>query len=292
MDANTLRRNGELLLDAAGLINDDFLLHLGLGLDGIKRPLLLGVLSGDLLHGCSEETLRVVEASEPEGDGALALREPVIELVVPVDEALDPATERRREPRDLFTGFNLPLNRHALIVDHVNSVDEVSSHDNGTINGGNHIGHGFADNSKDVLELLDLLFEEVGQRHNLVRVKSFRNGHHRQLFLVFRLDEVRWQLLDQVLLKSVLDLIFLCPACATTGILRHRIDQGVDHAQRLVETIGQISGGVETEDDWRVLLRERLDVLLVLLDLGVVGDNVREFRVGHKVVVLLIEDLG
>lgn len=98
MDADTFRRCGEGLLNATIFTTNDFLLDLCLGLDGIKGPLLLSVLSGDLLHGGSEETLWVVEASEPEGDGAATLGEPVVQLEVPVDEAADPTGEGWREP--------------------------------------------------------------------------------------------------------------------------------------------------------------------------------------------------
>ena len=72
MDADTFSRNCELLLDAAILTSNDFFLDLCLGFDRVERPLLLSVLSGDLLHGSGEETLRIVETSEPEGDGTLS----------------------------------------------------------------------------------------------------------------------------------------------------------------------------------------------------------------------------
>ena len=72
VDADTFGGNCELLLDAAILASNDLFLDLCLGFDGVERPLLLGVLSGDLLHGGSEETLGIIEASEPEGDGALS----------------------------------------------------------------------------------------------------------------------------------------------------------------------------------------------------------------------------
>lgn len=66
VDADTFRRHLECLLNATIVSTDDFFLHFGLWLDGIERPFLLGVLSGDLLHRGSEETLRVIETSEPE----------------------------------------------------------------------------------------------------------------------------------------------------------------------------------------------------------------------------------
>lgn len=72
VDADTFGGNRELLLDAAIFTSNDLFLDLCLGFDRVERPLLLGVLSGDLLHGSSEETLGIIEASEPEGDGALS----------------------------------------------------------------------------------------------------------------------------------------------------------------------------------------------------------------------------
>ena len=56
------------------------------------------MLSGDLLHGGSEETLWVVEASKPERDGAGTLGKPVVQLEVSVDKTLDPASKRWRQP--------------------------------------------------------------------------------------------------------------------------------------------------------------------------------------------------
>ena len=191
VDTDTFLRDGECLLNTARFVKDDFLLDFSLWLDGIKGPLLFRVLSGDLLHSSSQETLRVIEAGEPERDGALTLLEPVVKLVVPVDEALDPTTERRGEPRDLGTSLELPLDGNTQVIDHVDGVDEVSSHDNGTIDGSDHIVHGLADDSQDSLELLNFLAEEVGERHVLSGVKTTRNLHHGELFLVVLLDEVR-----------------------------------------------------------------------------------------------------
>jgi len=66
VDADTFTWDLEYLLDATIFASNDFLLDFSLGLNGLKRPLLLGVLSSDLLHGGGQETLRVVEASQPE----------------------------------------------------------------------------------------------------------------------------------------------------------------------------------------------------------------------------------
>ena len=72
VNADTFSWNSELLLDAAILTSNDFLLDLCLGFDRVEGPLLFRVLSGDLLQGSRQETLRIVETSEPEGDGALS----------------------------------------------------------------------------------------------------------------------------------------------------------------------------------------------------------------------------
>jgi len=72
MDADTFSGNRKLLLDTAILTSDDFLLNLCLGFDRVERPLLFRVLSSDLLHGSREETLWIVETSQPEGNGALS----------------------------------------------------------------------------------------------------------------------------------------------------------------------------------------------------------------------------
>lgn len=66
MDADTFRWNLEGLLNTAIIAANDFFLDFSLGLDGVKRPFLLSVLSGDFLHSSGQETLWVVEASQPE----------------------------------------------------------------------------------------------------------------------------------------------------------------------------------------------------------------------------------
>lgn len=66
VDANTFCRHSELFFDLAIFTADDFFEDIGLWLNGIKRPLLLGVLSGDFLHCSREETLWIVESSKPE----------------------------------------------------------------------------------------------------------------------------------------------------------------------------------------------------------------------------------
>ena len=76
VDTDTFLRDGESLFDTARLVDNNLLLDFCLGLYGIERPLLFTVQSSDLLQGSSKETLRVIEASEPERDGARALREP------------------------------------------------------------------------------------------------------------------------------------------------------------------------------------------------------------------------
>jgi len=128
---------------------------------------------------------------------------------MPVGEALDPATERWGEPRDLSSRLELPLCRHTLVIDHTDGVDEVSGHDDGTVDSGNHIHHCLADKAEDVLELLNFLGEEDSQWHVLASWKTTWALQLGELFLILCLDEVGRQLLDQILLESHLDLVFL-----------------------------------------------------------------------------------
>jgi len=72
MNADTFRRNSELLLDAAILTSNDFFLDLCLCFHRVERPLLFRMLSCDFLHGGRKETLRIVETSKPEGYRALS----------------------------------------------------------------------------------------------------------------------------------------------------------------------------------------------------------------------------
>ena len=142
-----------------------------------------------------------------------------------------------------------------------------------------------------MLELLNLLTEEDVERNVLGGVQTARSMHSGELLLVLLLNEVRRQLLDQILLKLLLDFVFLAPTSTATGVLGHGVNESVKHGLRLIETEGQIGAHVETEDNRRILLGESLDVLLVLLDLGEVGDDVWEFGERVEVIVLLGEDL-
>ena len=63
VDANTFWIHCECLLNLSIFASNDFLKDFGLWLDGIERPLLLRVLSGDFLHSSCEETLWIVEPS-------------------------------------------------------------------------------------------------------------------------------------------------------------------------------------------------------------------------------------
>ena len=179
MDTDAFRGNSKLLLDAAILTSDDFFLDLCLGFDRVERPFLLGVLSSYLLHGSCEETLRIVETSQPEGNRPLSTGKPIVKLEVSIDQTLYPATEGWREPRDLGTGLELPFDWHTEVIDLVDCVDQVSSHDNCTFDGCYHVVHSFSNNAEHMLELFNLLTQEDAKWDVLCRVKTSRNLHGR-----------------------------------------------------------------------------------------------------------------
>lgn len=62
MDEDTFGRWRNCFVNTAIISLDGVLLSFSLGLDLIEGPLLVRVLSGDFLHGSSQEALRVVEA--------------------------------------------------------------------------------------------------------------------------------------------------------------------------------------------------------------------------------------
>ena len=126
-----------------------------------------------------------------------------------VDQTLDPATEGWSEPRDLGTGLELPLDGHTEVIDLVDRVDQVSSHDNCTFNGCNHVVHSLADNAKHSLELFNLLTQEDAKRDVFGRVKASRNLHGRKFLLIVLLDEIFGKLSDKVCLELFLYLVFL-----------------------------------------------------------------------------------
>jgi len=182
------------------------------------------MLSGNFLHGSSQETLRVIEAGQPERNGARTLLQPVIELEVSVYETLDPTTEGWSQPGDLSTRLELPLGWDTGIEDFIDSIDQFGSHRHGTINSLNHFVHHRTNDVQHDLKLLNFLSQEDVERNVLVWIETARNLHCRELFFVVLFDEVLWQLLDQVLLELVTDFIFHGTARATTAFLRHGIN--------------------------------------------------------------------
>lgn len=94
-----------------------------------------------------------------------------------VDQTLDPTTQRWRQPGDFSTGLELPLLGHTEIEHHVNGVDQVGSHDNGTLDGSDHVCHSLTHDVEHSLELLDLLTKEDIKRDILVWIKTLRCGH-------------------------------------------------------------------------------------------------------------------
>lgn len=61
----------------------------------------------------------VVEASEPVGHWPVSAGHPVVELVVSIDQTLDPSTERWCVPRDFDIGcIDLPSAWNSEIKDH------------------------------------------------------------------------------------------------------------------------------------------------------------------------------
>lgn len=98
MDEDTFGRWRDCFVNATVISLNGVLLCFSLRLDLIERPLLVRVLTGNLLHGSCQEALRIVEAGQPEGSGALSSIQPTVQLEVSVDETLNPTTKRGSEP--------------------------------------------------------------------------------------------------------------------------------------------------------------------------------------------------
>lgn len=98
MNEDTFGGGRDCLVNTTVISLDCLLLRLSLGLDLIEGPLLFGVLPSDLLHGGSQETLRIIETGQPEGSRSLPSVQPAVELEVAIDQSLDPTTQSRCQP--------------------------------------------------------------------------------------------------------------------------------------------------------------------------------------------------
>jgi len=279
-------------LDSSIFSLDDFLHRLVPLSDGIERPLGLSVLSSDLLKNSGQESLLVIETSQPEAWWS-SLVEPVAKLVVAVDQLFNPSSESWAQPRDLnsTSWIKDPVLWYSEIIDVGNSVYNFGSHDDLTIDSKHEITHSLSYNIEHHLELLNLLAKEDVEWNVLLGVKSFRTWKLGKLLLVLDLNEVLWKLLNKLVSDLVFDLLFLGFTTGATSLLWSSIDKSIDHGLGLVETEGKIGSWVETEDNWRVLLWEGVNILLIPLHLGNIWNLVDELRKSVKVIVWLIEDL-
>ena len=125
-----------------------------------------------------------------------------------VDQTLNPATKGWREPRDFGTSLELPRGWNTEVIDLVDRVDQLSSHDNCTINCCNHVIHSLTNNTEHNLELFNFLTQEDAKWDVLCRVEATRNLHSRKLFLIVLLNKVFRKLSDEVCLELFLDLVF------------------------------------------------------------------------------------
>jgi len=116
-----------------------------------------------LLHGC-QESLRVEEASQPEGVRSSAFQ-PFIELFIPFNEIVEPFGEGWNDPRDLGScGVVDPLIGNSCIEDGVDRVHDLGCHDDLTVNGIAGIEQGFSDYVEDHLHSSYFLRKEDVER--------------------------------------------------------------------------------------------------------------------------------
>lgn len=112
----------------------------------------------------------VVETRKPERDRSAAFCQPIAELELPINKALDPASKGWCQPRYLGASLELPFSWDSSVENFVDGINKLGSHRHSTINGCNHIAHGLAHNVEHDLELLNFLSEEDTKRDILVRV--------------------------------------------------------------------------------------------------------------------------
>jgi len=97
VDVDSLAWSLDVLLNSSVITLDGLLQWLVPLLDSIKRPAALTVLSGDLLESTGQETLLVIETSEPEARWS-SLPQPVVKLEPSIVEALHPSSECWSDP--------------------------------------------------------------------------------------------------------------------------------------------------------------------------------------------------
>jgi len=167
VDPDSLSRLSNVLTFNAGIVSNDGVARVSdfsSGLYGIQSPVVSSVSTGDLLHDGSQESLGIEESSQPERDGPV-LSQPVRETEVSVGHGSEPSGQGGCEPSDFSTrGIEEPHGGDTQIEDELDASSDLRGHDNLTIDSKAHVGHPLTDNSKNVLETLDLLEEEHDQR--------------------------------------------------------------------------------------------------------------------------------
>jgi len=109
--------------NAAVIARDNFLLHGGFEVYLVKRPHVSLVLTSDLLLHRGQETLGIGEAGHPERWRAF-LVQPIEQLVMSINETLQPGSETWSHPGDFNTGWvELPLLGHSEVSNRIDAVN-------------------------------------------------------------------------------------------------------------------------------------------------------------------------
>jgi len=95
MNKDSFRLLRKLPFDLTIITLNDLFLWSKLWFNKIKRPFLLSMLTSYFLKHSSQETLRIVEASQPEGlwPSLRDVTEPSMKLVVTIIQTLEPSTK-------------------------------------------------------------------------------------------------------------------------------------------------------------------------------------------------------
>ena len=99
--------------------------------------------------------------------------DPVVQLVVTITQSLDPSTKRWCEPRYFNTSWvELPLSWHSEVVELVDGLNKLLSHDDSTINCHDYVLKDGSDNVQNLLELFEFLSKEDVEWDVLVWIKT------------------------------------------------------------------------------------------------------------------------
>mmetsp|Transcript_6332 Transcript_6332/g.12237 ORF Transcript_6332/g.12237 Transcript_6332/m.12237 type:complete len:359 (-) Transcript_6332:9696-10772(-) len=209
--------------------------HLRVHDDVVQGPLVCGVATVHLLLHRREESLGVEEAGHPVRFGAPQI-EPLVQLVVPLEQASEPVSKGQGLP-----GLGQPGGWDTRVEEGVDGVDEVAGQGDGSGDGKPQVLERGGGEASNHIETVDFLAEMNRQRHGGSTWQLL------QLLLRLFLVEQGRDLRQQVLADLVHDL-FATQTTTAPASFGHGVEDGDDGFLDLKGAEGDVRIGVQAVD--------------------------------------------